>query len=344
MAFVIMAKVGEENPKAVIATTITAYAISSVVTGLAFFIMGITGCGYLVGFIPRHILTGCIGGVGFFLVATGIEVTARLDGNLEYNLDTLRRLFQSDTLALWIIPFALALILFQGQQIYKSRYFTPGYILTIPAIFYFFVFSLDELDLGSLTSKGWIFQGPESGEPWWFFYTLYGMIYPFIIYLLFVFWEKLTGIDFKLVDWEAIAETIPSMLSLTFFGILHVPINVPSLGFSVKEDDISLDRELIAHGISNTLSGFVGSIQNYLVYANSVMFYKSGGNSRLAGIMLAAGTIGVMLIGPSLIGFIPVMMVGCLIFLLGFELMVEALWATRKALNWLEFCTVGSPH
>src|SRR5271168_3460937 len=32
MAFTIMAKVGEENPEAVIATTITSYAISSVLT------------------------------------------------------------------------------------------------------------------------------------------------------------------------------------------------------------------------------------------------------------------------------------------------------------------------
>lgn len=186
MAFVIMAKVGEGNPKAVIATTITAYAISSIVTGIAFFIMGITGCGYLVGFIPRHILTGCIGGVGFFLVATGIEVTARIDGNLEYNLDTLHRLFQSDTITLWIIPLVLALILFRGEQVVSSRYFMPGYILTIPAIFYFFVFSLDELDLGNLTQKGWIFEGPESGEPWWYFYTLYGMLYPSTS---FIFWK-----------------------------------------------------------------------------------------------------------------------------------------------------------
>lgn len=51
------------------------------------------------------------------------------------------------------------------------------------------------------------------------------------------------------------------MFALTFFGVLHVPINVPALGISTGEDNISVDRELIAHGITNTLSGFVGSIQ-----------------------------------------------------------------------------------
>ena len=51
------------------------------------------------------------------------------------------------------------------------------------------------------------------------------------------------------------------MFALTFFGILHVPINVPALGLSVGEDQVDVDRELRAHGYSNALSGFCGSIQ-----------------------------------------------------------------------------------
>ncbi len=51
------------------------------------------------------------------------------------------------------------------------------------------------------------------------------------------------------------------MFALTFFGILHVPINVPALGVAVQEDDVNINRELIAHGVSNALSGLAGSIQ-----------------------------------------------------------------------------------
>jgi SulP family sulfate permease len=138
-------------------------------------------------------------------------------------------------------------------------------------------------------------------------------------------------------------ECVPAMFALTFFGILHVPINVPSLAFSVGEDNMSLDRELIAHGLSNALSGFAGSIQNYLVYANSVLFYRSGGDSRVAGVMLAGATVGVLFVGPGIIGFIPVMMVGVLIFVLGFELFLEAVWEPRKKLKILEYLTVRLP-
>lgn len=64
-----------------------------------------------------------------------------------------------------------------------------------------------------------------------------------------------------MVDWGALARTIPTMFALSFFGIIHVPINVPALALSAKEDDVSINRELVAHGLSNALSGFVGSIQ-----------------------------------------------------------------------------------
>ena len=51
------------------------------------------------------------------------------------------------------------------------------------------------------------------------------------------------------------------MLALDFFSLLHVPINVPALAASLKKDDLDMDRELCAHGISNALSGLLGSVQ-----------------------------------------------------------------------------------
>jgi SulP family sulfate permease len=67
--------------------------------------------------------------------------------------------------------------------------------------------------------------------------------------------------EFGSIDGAALVSTIPTMFALSFFGIIHVPINVPALGAAVKEDNLDVNRELIAHGISNTLSGLLGSIQ-----------------------------------------------------------------------------------
>jgi len=70
--------------------------------------------------------------------------------------------------------------------------------------------------------------------------------------------------DFKKTDWVAIIETIPTQLALVFFGLLHVPINLPSLAISIGEDNVDTDKELLSHGISNIASGLLGSVPNYL--------------------------------------------------------------------------------
>ncbi|KAI1488146.1 cyclic nucleotide-binding domain-containing protein [Biscogniauxia mediterranea] len=318
MAETISSTVGEDQPDAVIATTITSFAISSMLTGLVFYLMGRFQLGYIIGFIPRHILIGCIGGVGWFLIATGFEVSARL-GEFRYDLETGRRLVQPDTLPLWLIPLGLSLLLLGLQRKITSRYFLPVYIICIPIVFYFFVLTLDNLDPETLRKTGWIFEAPEAGQPWWYFWTLY---------------------KFHLVHWGALLETVPAMFALTFFSLLHVPINVPALAQNIGEDNLNLNHELKLHGYSNFLSGLFGSIQNYLVFANTLFFVRSGGDRRAAGVLLAIFTFVVMTIGPATIGFIPVMMVGTLIFVLGFELLLDALVAPKKKLKLVEYLTI----
>ncbi|KAK6529204.1 hypothetical protein TWF281_008387 [Arthrobotrys megalospora] len=318
MAFTILSEVGQD-PKAVISTTIFCMALSSVLTGIVFFLLGYLKLGSLIGFVPRHILVGCIGGVGAFLVLTGIETAARLEGSLDYSLDTLKQLFSLPTFFMWVLPLAISVFLLVLLQFLKHPFTVPIFFLTILAAFYLLVAAIPALTIEGLREAGWIFDAPKSDVPFWHFYTLY---------------------DFGAINWEVVLENIPTMMALTFFGILHVPINVPSLGMSLGLENVDVDRELIAHGVSNCLSGLVGSIQNYLVYANSVLFIRSGGDSRLAGIMLALATTAIWMAGPGIIGYIPVFVVASLIFLLGIELLRESLYDTWKKLHKFEYLTV----
>lgn len=176
MASTITYIIGEDEPDAVIATTIFCFSLSSLITGAVFFAMGTLQFGYLVGFIPRHILIGCIGGVGWFLVQTGFEVSSRLEGSFHYDVTTLRLLFRSETVPLWTIPLGLAIVLFilsSSNKLKDNHYVLPVFICLEPAIFWFFVTVLDSLHPEPLREKGWIFEAPPAGESWWYFYTLF---------------------------------------------------------------------------------------------------------------------------------------------------------------------------
>src|SRR4051794_4317367 len=88
------------------------------------------------------------------------------------------------------------------------------------------------------------------------------------------------------------------------------------------------------------LINYLNNMLDYLVYTNSVLFIKSGGDSRVAGMMLAAATAIVLFIGPWIVGYIPVMVVGALIFHLGIELLKEALIDTWGIVSHLEYITI----
>ena len=176
MAFAIMNRIGKDNPQSVLATTILAFSVSSVMTGLVFFVMGACGLGSLIGFFPRHILIGCIGGVGYFLLQTGVEVSARLPGSLEYNIDTLQKLFHVDTFPLWMIPLFLAIGLLVLKHFVRSNFLVGGYFIAVAALFYIVVVSAG-ISMDTLHQKGWAFDAPSSNNPWYHFYTLYGKLW-----------------------------------------------------------------------------------------------------------------------------------------------------------------------
>ena len=317
----IIAHVGEDNPKAVIATTMVAFCLSSILTGLTFLLLGVFRLGVIIGFFPRHILVGCIGGVGIFLIETGLEVAAGIndEGGFQYNLDTFKLYFLNKrNLTLWLPAFGLAVLLRVITHRVHHQLVFPVYFIAIGVVFYV-VTAIIGVDLDTLRSGGWVFDVGGSSEPWWYFWTLF---------------------DFKQTSWSAIWAGMPTQLALLFFNTLHPPLNVPALAVSLNEDNIDTNRELTAHGISNLLAGLIGVAPNYLVYVNTLLFYRVGGGTRFAGFLLALSSVLLLFIGTGPISYIPVMVVGALIFVLGIDLVKESVWDTRHRVSTSEYITI----
>ncbi|KAH3678355.1 hypothetical protein WICPIJ_008845 [Wickerhamomyces pijperi] len=322
MALAILKELGGDaaDQDVVISTTITTYALSSVITGLIFFLLGYYRMGELVGYFPRHILVGCIGGVGYFLIITGIEISGGT-GPLTYTLEYFWKLLELNTFCKISLAVAVTVALLLIQLRLTNSLVLPSFYIGVLVLFHFIIIVMPSLTLEDARKAGYLFDtSANSNESWYEFYKLYRL---------------------NIVDWWLVVKQVPTILALTFFGILHVPINVPALAVSTKqENDVNVDRELIAHGMSNLVSGLCGSIQNYLVYTNSLLFIRAGADSRVAGLMLAAATFVVLVSGSVIVAVIPVCVVGSLIFILGYELLKEALWDTRNKTGKFEYFTI----
>lgn len=174
MAYMTLAHIGRDgDPKVIMATVITSYALSSVLTGLIFLALSYWKLGDMVSFFPRSILLGCIGGVGVFLFLTGLEVSAGLDLTNGWTFEVLRGFVGGPKLPLWIIPLCLAVLLMVIRHYLKHPVVLPAFFIAVVGIFFIVVAAIPSLHLQDLREHGWVFAAPEAGVPFWNFYTYY---------------------------------------------------------------------------------------------------------------------------------------------------------------------------
>lgn len=121
-----------------------------------------------------HSCPRCIGGVGVFLIETGLEVSRGLkEEGFEYNLATLKLFFESGhVIALWTIPLALAILLRVITHFWHHQLIFPAYFFIISVIFYIVV-AIGRWELQHLREMGWVFDVGTNKQAWWKFYTLF---------------------------------------------------------------------------------------------------------------------------------------------------------------------------
>ncbi|CAN0356227.1 unnamed protein product [Discosporangium mesarthrocarpum] len=56
-------------------SVMVAYALSTMLVGLMFYTTGCLKLGQVLHFFPRHVILGCIGGFGVFLLVTALEIS-----------------------------------------------------------------------------------------------------------------------------------------------------------------------------------------------------------------------------------------------------------------------------
>jgi SulP family sulfate permease len=296
-------------------TVLVTFALSSLVVGVCFYLLGHFEMGNAVYFVPRHVIVGCIGGIGIFLLILSTEVST--DSAWAWNIHTIGPFFNPPKLPLWLTSLFFALLLRGLMTKIKSPLLAPLFFISIPPAFYAILY-LTGVSVADAHAKGWFFAGlAEEANP-------------------FLMWEL---IDIRTVNWISVVNSLPTIVALTIFSLMHVPINIPSLSISTNQP-ADMNKELKAHGVSNIISGVFGGLQNYLCYSNSVTYYKCNGGGKISGMLIAALTTLFFFVGPSVVVYVPRCMAGALLFHAGIDLSKEALVDTYDGLDAFEYGSV----
>lgn len=211
---------GEDGDSGASSTLFFLFGLSSVLVGLVFYLLGKCEMGRIVYFFPSHVLVGCIGGIGAYIVITGLEVTTNTACSL--TLDGLNGCIVQNFHLLWPVIAFESMLRFLMHLTTKSngdaRYplLCPIYYCCITPLFY----------LG----LGWAGMSLEDAEKHGYFFpplSTSGSVFNSNLFNIF------TEVNPYLISWRAVVKSIPTMISLTAFSLIHVPINIPAFGMPV---------------------------------------------------------------------------------------------------------------
>ena len=328
--------------EASLSTLFVMFGLSSIIVGIVFYILGKFELGRIIYFFPSHVLVGLIAGIGIFIFKTGIEVTI----DTVFSVEVISTHFH---LLLVVLIFELLLRLLErlnvkygenGKPIFSLL--SPIYFCSITPIFYL-ALRIGGFSINDAESKGYFFpslvdecDGNHCGEGSSSSAIMLFLNDTVLNKNIFAMWKV---VDFSNVSWVAIRDSIPTLISITIFSLIHVPINVPAFAVSTNSE-YDMNKELIAHEYSNCLSGCFGGLQNYMAYTQSILYDRSGGYGKPSGIAVAIVTSMLFLIGPEIASYIPRCMAGTLLVHVGIDLFLEGVYDTLGKFERLEYAGI----
>jgi hypothetical protein len=202
--------------KEALSTVFFLFGFSSVIVGIVFYTLGKLELGRIVYFFPNHVLVGCIGGIGIFIVITAMEVTN--DVTFSFDMDGIRGIVDNFHLLSVVLGFEVTLrvlmIMTQDKQ-GRAKYplLSPIYYCMITPLLYLglLVFGVS---MERATEQGYFFPSSEE-EP-------YGSS---SVWQDPHLWDIFSVIDLTKISWMAVFHSTGTMIALAAFSLIHVPIS-----------------------------------------------------------------------------------------------------------------------
>ena len=275
-------------------------ALTSILVGIFFFILGTLKLGKLVRFIPYPVVGGFLAGTGWLIVKFAFIMTA----GMGLSLDNLVSLFDQATLHKWFPGLIFGLIMLISSRYTKHYLLIPVLIAigitSFYAIMFFYGFSYTDLE-----SNGYLLGPfPEGG-------LFQGLPLKYLS-------------DFK---WSIFLEQLPAIGTMMILNAISVLFNYSGLEIIIKKD-LDLDQELKTTGIGNIIAGLGGAPPGHLSLGGTLLSISIGSKSKLTNIVIALLCAITLFFGSEVLSFFPRIILGGLLFNLGLSFLVDWLYST----------------
>ena len=312
---------GLANPEAAYLTVVAGILLSTLVTGVVFFIIGQFKLGNLVRYIPYPVIGGFLAGTGWLITRGSLEVML----GQSLSLAALPSLFTSEALFHWLPGTIFAITVLLILRKYNHFLIWPGIVLGGIALFY-----------GLILARGMTFDQARAAGMFMEPFAAGGL------------WQPILPSDFADVDWAALRGALDSLAIIPLVSLIAFLLNASALELVAKRD-IDLNRELRVAGISNLLAGLGGGPAGYHLLGATALAQRMGAKTRVVSLTAALVCALVLFAGGSFISYLPVAFLNGMLLMLGLSFLVDWLYDARPKLPladygmvWIILFVIGS--
>jgi sulfate permease, SulP family len=284
------------STETMVANVLVAITVSTFITGIMLFGLGVLKLGQWLRFVPYPVIGGFLAASGWLLMTGGLEVV--LGSNLTLAPSSWAPLISADYVS------QIGVAVFFALAILALRRWMNAF-LALPVAFIVFVAVMDAVlfgFVGKATHSAWFLQGVGSLKLWW----------------------PLTAMVEQDIDWEVLARSSAEIGAVCGVTAISMLLDVSSLEVA-RQKSVDLDKEFRTNGLANILASLLGGVAGNLSLNNSILLKEAGAVTRLSGVCVAVSCLLVLLAGADIGSVVPKAVLGGMLVYLGAMILVEAL-------------------
>ena len=306
-------RITEADPTApLLAPVIITFGLVSIATGLMLCTFGVTRIGRAIRYVPYPVVGGFLGATGCLILLGAIRVIT----GQPLQLATLGRFADTTTVFELSAACAMAAVLYLTWHRSRTPIGLPLILIagTIAAHVAFWLAGISPADAQAL---GWTFHPPQQ----------IGLEWPWSVQALAHYpWSTLPDLSGNLVA------VIFVTASSTLFNTTGVEV--------ATQREADLERELNVTGLANMLCGAMGGYTGCISVSRSILNFSAGGRGRLSGLTSAAISASMLIVAPTLLGFMPKLVLGGLLVYLGSDTLHKWIVQSRRRLSTPEYLSL----
>lgn len=277
--------------------------LASIVCGISFYLVAHFRLSGLIRYIPFSVMAGFLAATGWLMTSGALNIIA----DTPLTMNGLHKFLTQPFMPHIYVGVGVSLALFWLSSYISTAILIPVLLIIVSVVINGFILS------GVCTAE-------FCGREYWLFSELKGDQ-----------WLPPWNIDFKKEHLGVIFEILPSVLIVSFIGLLTILLSLASLELNSKKE-FELDKVVKAHGATSIVAAIFGGFVGIISISRTTL-NQSGGGGKLSGFFASLICLAFFLGAGNILSFIPKAALGGLILYLGIGMLKQWLWDQRKLVS-----------